>query len=63
MTAVDRMLQDTPGKVVTFGNGSEASDARVAAQSAHYGFKLHGQHSRISSDLDQTLDQRLDQGQ
>ena len=63
MTAIDRMLQDTSGKVVTVGDGSEASDACVTAQPARYRLKFHGQRSRTSSDLDQALDQWFDQGQ
>jgi hypothetical protein len=62
MTTIDRMLQDTPGKVVTVGDGSEASDARVTAQPARYRLKFHGQRSGTSSDFHQALDQWLDQG-
>jgi hypothetical protein len=63
MTTIDWILQYTSGKVVTVGDGAEASNVSVAAQPARYGFKLHGRHSSTSSDLDQPLDQWLDQNQ
>jgi hypothetical protein len=63
MAAIDGMLQDTSGKVITAGDGSEAPDAGVVTQPARYRLKFHGQRNRTSSDLDQALDQWLDQDQ
>jgi hypothetical protein len=41
-TAVDRALQDTTGKVVVVGNGTEASGTRATAQPARDRLRFHG---------------------
>jgi hypothetical protein len=40
MAAIDGMLQDTSGKVITAGDGSEAPDAGVITQPARYRLKF-----------------------